>query len=100
MASVLALAAALPPPVAAAANRSYVEHGVPPGSSPLPFSDAVLSGDALYVAGRIGVDSHTGEAPTDPASEARYPARAFIGAGKLPRGGHFEVQGVAVKGRA
>ena len=144
-AAALALAVALMPSVAGAANRSYIDHSVPPGSSPLPFSDAVLSGETLYVAGHIGIDAHTGNAPADPATEAHlvmdavkhtvesagltmdalvsvtifctdlqlydtfnavyrsyfhghYPARAFIGSGKLLRGAHFEVQGVAVKG--
>jgi len=138
------LAALWLPQVTGAANRRYVEHSVPAGSSPLPFSDAVLSGDTLYVAGQIGIDTHTGNAPTDPAAEAHlvmdavkrtvesagltmddlvsvtvyctdlelydtfnavyrtyfhghYPARAFIGSGKLLRNGHFEVQGVAIK---
>jgi len=138
------LAASLLPQVTGAANRRYVERSVPAGSSPLPFSDAVLSGDTLYVAGQIGIDAHTGNAPTDPAAEAHlvmdavkrtvesagltmddlvsvtvyctdlelydtfnavyrtyfhghYPARAFIGSGKLLRNGHFEVQGVAIK---
>jgi 2-iminobutanoate/2-iminopropanoate deaminase len=30
----------------------------------------VLSGDTLYVAGHIGIDTHTGNAPADPAVEA------------------------------
>lgn len=29
----------------------------------LPFSDAVLVGDTLYISGRIGIDVATGEAP-------------------------------------
>jgi 2-iminobutanoate/2-iminopropanoate deaminase len=135
----------LMPHLAGAANRSYVEHAVAPGSAPLPFSDAVRVGDTLYVAGHLGLDAQTGNAPADPQLEARlvmdavkhtvesagltmddlvsvtiyctdlqlydtfnalyrtyfhghYPARAFIGSGKLLRGGHFEVQGVAIKG--
>jgi 2-iminobutanoate/2-iminopropanoate deaminase len=143
--SILTLATALSAPVAGAAPRSYVDHKVPQGTAQLPFSDAVLSGDTLYVAGHLGIDPHTGNAPTDPAAEARlvmegvkrtieaagltmddlvsvtvyctdlqlydsfnaiyrsyfhghYPARAFIGTDKLLRGGHFEVQGVAIKG--
>ena len=142
---VLAITAALAPPAMGAGPRSYIDHAVPPGSSPLPFSDAVLSGDTLYVAGHLGIDPHTGNAATDPATEAhlvmeavkhtvesaglgmrdlvsvtvyctdlqlydtfntvyrsyfhgRYPSRAFIGADKLLRGAHFEVQGVAVRG--
>jgi 2-iminobutanoate/2-iminopropanoate deaminase len=66
----LVFAATLLPPTAGAAPRSYVDHKVPPGSPPLPFSDAVLSGDTLYVAGHLGIDPHTGSAPTDPALEA------------------------------
>jgi 2-iminobutanoate/2-iminopropanoate deaminase len=140
----LTIAVLLVPPPAGAANRSYVEHPVTPGSAPLPFSDAVRSGDTLYIAGHLGLDAQTGNAPADPALEARlvmdavkhtvesagltmddlvsvtvyctdlqlydtfntvyrsyfhghYPARAFIGSGKLLRGAHFEVQGVATK---
>ena len=32
-------------------------------SAGLPFSDAVLVGDTLYISGRIGIDPATGEAP-------------------------------------
>jgi 2-iminobutanoate/2-iminopropanoate deaminase len=68
--TILVLAAALVPPVAGAGPRSYIDHKVPPGSPQLPFSDAVLAGDTLYVAGHLGIDPHTGSAPTDPAAEA------------------------------
>jgi 2-iminobutanoate/2-iminopropanoate deaminase len=145
LAAIVVFAATLLPPTAGAAPRSYVDHKVPPGSPPLPFTDAVLSGDTLYVAGHLGIDPHTGSPPADPAAEARlvmdavkrtvesagltmddfvsvtvyctdlqlyatfnaiygayfhghHPARAFIGADKLLRGAHFEVQGVAIKG--
>jgi 2-iminobutanoate/2-iminopropanoate deaminase len=143
--SILVLVVALLPATAGAAPRRYIEHEAPAGSTPLPFSDAVLSGDTLYVAGHLGIDPHTGTAPGDAAAEARlvmeavkhtvesaglgmdelvsvtiyctdlqlydtfntvyrsyfhghYPARAFIGADKLLRGAHFEVQAIAVKG--
>ena len=56
---------------AAPPSRSYIEHQVPPGSAPLPFSDAVLVGDTLQVAGHLGIDPLTGKAVTDPAAEAR-----------------------------
>ena len=109
-----------------------------------PFSDGVLVGNTLYLAGRIGIDSKTGKPPEDLEQEIRialdgltstlaeagmamndlvyvqvfcpdvslyekfntvyqsyfdknFPARAFIGSGPLLRGGHFEVQGIAVK---
>jgi 2-iminobutanoate/2-iminopropanoate deaminase len=37
----------------------------------LPFSDAVWSGNTLYVAGHIGRDPKTQKAPQDPALEAK-----------------------------
>ncbi|HZO95626.1 MAG TPA: Rid family hydrolase [Candidatus Baltobacteraceae bacterium] len=39
--------------------------------SRLPFSDAVLAGDTVYVSGRIGLDPRTGRPPADAADEAR-----------------------------
>jgi 2-iminobutanoate/2-iminopropanoate deaminase len=108
-----------------------------------PFSNAVLAGDTLYLAGSIGVDPKSGTAPDSVDDEIRnlfdnykatlaaggmtmddlvyvqvfctdlslydkfnaayrtqfskdFPARAFIGAGSLLRGGHFEMQAIAV----
>lgn len=110
----------------------------------LPYSDAVLAGNTLYLAGRIGIDPQTGKAPEDVEKEIRllldgikttlaaadltmddlvsvqvfcpdlslydkfneiyrtyftkdFPARAFIGSGPLLRGGHFEMQAIAVR---
>jgi 2-iminobutanoate/2-iminopropanoate deaminase len=110
-----------------------------------PFSDAILSGNTLYLAGRIGLDSKTGKPPEKIEDEIKilldgekdvlaaagmtmddlvyvqiactdltlfekfnpiyksyfttkdYPAREFVGAGSLLRGGHFELQAIAVK---
>jgi reactive intermediate/imine deaminase len=109
-----------------------------------PFSDAIVAGDTVYLAGRIGIDPRTGRPPEqldqeihllldgfkatlaeagmtmdDIASVTVYcpdlslydkfnsiyrtyfskdfPARAFIGSGPLLRGGHFEMQAIAVK---
>ena len=45
------------------ATRRYLNLPNRPGQ--LPFSDAVLIGDTLYLAGRIGIDPKTGQAPAD-----------------------------------
>lgn len=42
-----------------------------------PFSDAVLVGDTLYLAGRLGLDPDTGRPPEDPAEEARLLLEGF-----------------------
>ena len=109
-----------------------------------PFSNAILYGDTLYLAGSIGLDPKTGKAPEKIEDEVKllldgykatlaqanmtmddlayvqifctdlayydkfnaayktyfskdFPARAFIGAGSLLRGGHFEMQAIAVR---
>ena len=109
-----------------------------------PFSEAVLAGNTLYVAGQIGLDPATGKPAATPEEEARlalesvkriiesagmnmddlvsvqvfcsdvsnfdafngvyrtyfhgnFPARAFVGSGKLLFGARFEVMGTAVK---
>lgn len=51
-------------------DRSYIEHVFPPGSAAAPFSDAVRSGDTLYVAGHLGLDPASGKPPADPLAEA------------------------------
>jgi 2-iminobutanoate/2-iminopropanoate deaminase len=109
-----------------------------------PYSDGIMVGNTLYLAGRIGLDPKTGKPPAEIEDEIKlmmdsmkgtltqagmtmddivyvqvfctdlslfekfnpvyksyfskdYPARAFIGAGSLLRGGHFELQAIAVK---
>ncbi|HYL65312.1 MAG TPA: Rid family hydrolase [Candidatus Methylomirabilis sp.] len=110
-----------------------------------PYSDGILAGNTLYLAGRIGLDPKTGKPPAAVEDEVKllmdslkgtlaqagmtmddlvyvqiacsdlslydkfnavyksyfttkdYPAREFIGAGSLLRGGHFELQAIAVK---
>jgi 2-iminobutanoate/2-iminopropanoate deaminase len=109
-----------------------------------PYSNAVLAGDTLYLAGDIGLDPKTGAPPPKIEDEVHlvmesmkarlemvgmsmddlvmvevhctdlalydqfnavyrtyfddhFPARAFLGAGSLLAGGHFEVTGVAVR---
>jgi 2-iminobutanoate/2-iminopropanoate deaminase len=44
---------------------------LPNRKTPLPFSDAVLVGDTLYLSGRIGLDPLTGVAPNDIDQELR-----------------------------
>src|ERR1700722_12979151 len=110
-----------------------------------PFSDGILAGNTLYLAGRIGLDPKTGKPPAEIEEEIKlmldslkgtltqagmtmddlvyvqiastdlslfekfntiyksyfttkdFPAREFIGAGSLLRGGHFELQAIAVR---
>jgi 2-iminobutanoate/2-iminopropanoate deaminase len=110
-----------------------------------PFSDGILAGNTLYLAGRIGLDPKTGKPPAEIEDEIKlmldslkgtltqagmtyddlvyvqigctdlslfdkfnpiytsyfktkdYPAREFIGAAALLRGGHFELQAIAVR---
>src|SRR5580765_1268624 len=109
-----------------------------------PFSDAILVGNTLYMAGRIGIDPKTGKVPEKIEDEIKllldgekevlaqagmtmddlvyvqvsctdlslfdkfngiyktyftkeFPAREFVGAAALLRGGHFELQAIAVK---
>lgn len=110
-----------------------------------PFSDGILAGNTLYLAGRIGLDPKTGKPPEAVEDEIKLmldslkgtltqagmsmddlvyvqiactdlslfdkfngvyktyfttkdlPAREFIGAAALLRGGHFELQAIAVR---
>ena len=55
----------------AAPERAYLDHPAAPNAPALPFSDAVRSGNTLYVAGHLGLDPQTGNAAADPATEAR-----------------------------
>ena len=134
--------ASVAPTVRGAAARRHVN--LPGRAVQAPFSDAVVVGDTVYLAGRIGVDPKTGQAPDDLDQEIRLllegvkavlaeagltmddlvsvqvfcpdlslydrfnpayrgyfgkdvPARAFVGSGPLLRGGHFEIQGIAVR---
>ncbi|HXM21362.1 MAG TPA: Rid family hydrolase [Terriglobales bacterium] len=49
--------------------RRYIN--LPGRKSLLPFSDAVLVGDTLYLSGRIGIDPLTGMVPDDVDLELR-----------------------------
>jgi 2-iminobutanoate/2-iminopropanoate deaminase len=54
-------------------NQSSTRRNInlPGRSASLPFSDAVLVGDTLYLAGRLGLDYETGVAPADVDQELR-----------------------------
>lgn len=54
-----------------AAERKYIVNPRPADAQSLPFSDGVLVGDTLYIAGHIGLDRKTGQAPADAEQEAR-----------------------------
>ncbi|MGC2450047.1 MAG: Rid family hydrolase [Candidatus Sulfotelmatobacter sp.] len=56
--------------LANAADHKYIMDPRPGDTKALPFSDAVLAGNTLYVAGHIGLDPKTGQAPADPELEA------------------------------
>ena len=55
--------------LAAFAQRKHIN--TPAHPEGLPFSDAVLVGDTLYLSGNIGQDSQTGSVPPDFSEEAR-----------------------------
>ena len=55
----------------AMAQRKYIPHPQPADAKPLPFSDAVLVSNTLFIAGHIGIDPKTGAAPADAEEEAR-----------------------------
>lgn len=129
---------------AGAEERKYIVKARSGDRQGLPFSEGVLVGNTLYIAGHIGLDAKTNMPPASPEEEARlvmdevkqtiesaglsmddvvsiqifctdlklydtfnnvyktyfhgnYPARAFLGAANLLRGGRYEVMGVAIK---
>lgn len=55
---------------ASASDRKYIVDPRPGDTKALPFSDAVLVGNTLYIAGHIGLDEKTGQAPADAELEA------------------------------
>jgi 2-iminobutanoate/2-iminopropanoate deaminase len=52
-------------------TRRYVNIPRPGAISNLPFSDGVLVGNTLYLAGRIGIDPKTNKPPEDAEHEAK-----------------------------
>jgi len=70
----MALAGTLGVLLGAAVTRPAVERrriNLPGSSGSYPFSDGVLAGDTLYLAGRLGLDPATGKPPQDAQQEAR-----------------------------
>ena len=55
---------------ATASDRKYIVNPRPGDTKALPFSDAVLAGNTLYIAGHIGLDPKTNQAPADAELEA------------------------------
>lgn len=56
---------------AAAQERKHIVKPRASDLKGLPFSDGVLVGNTLYIAGHIGMDSKTGMPPASPEEEAR-----------------------------
>jgi 2-iminobutanoate/2-iminopropanoate deaminase len=56
---------------AGAADRKYIVKPRPGDLKALPFSDGVLAGNTLYIAGHLGLDMKTGQPPESAEDEAR-----------------------------
>jgi len=63
-----------------ASNPSLEKQGLP-----VPYSDAALVGDTLYVAGRTGIDPKSGAIPQDAQQEIKFLLDSFKAA--LAKGG-------------
>jgi reactive intermediate/imine deaminase len=57
--------------LAGAADRKYIVKPRASDMKGLPFSDAVLAGNTLYISGHIGIDPKTGVAAEKPEEEAK-----------------------------
>jgi enamine deaminase RidA (YjgF/YER057c/UK114 family) len=68
--AIVMLGSGLVPAAEAPVERREIRLASRPASDVRPFSDAVLVGNTLYLAGRTGGDKD-GKIPTDPADEAR-----------------------------
>ena len=58
-------------PASADTARRFVNSERSAARAPLPFSDGVLVGDTLYIAGHIGIDPKSDRAAEDPRTEAK-----------------------------
>src|SRR4051812_44803152 len=52
-------------------QRRYINVPRPASTTPLPFSNGVLVGNTLYLAGTIGLNAKTGKPPEDVEQEAK-----------------------------
>jgi len=68
--AIVMLGSGLVPAAEAPVERREIRLASRPASDVRPFSDAVLVGNTLYLAGRTGGDKD-GKIPTEPADEAR-----------------------------
>ena len=141
IAGIISVNGALSQPSAQTTRKAF---NSPEKTVQAPFSDGILAGNTLYLAGRIGLDPKTGKPPAEIDDEIKLmldslkgtltqagmsmddlvyvqiactdlslfekfnpiyksyfttkdlPAREFIGAAALLRGGHFELQAIAV----
>jgi 2-iminobutanoate/2-iminopropanoate deaminase len=142
VAGVLSVGGALSQPAPQATRKVL---NAPEKAVQAPYSDGILTGNTLYLAGRIGLDPKTGKPPAEVDDEIKlmldslkgtltqagmtmddlvyvqiactdlslydkfnsiyksyfttkdFPAREFIGAAAVLRGGHFELQAIAVR---
>jgi 2-iminobutanoate/2-iminopropanoate deaminase len=53
-------------------DRRFINGDRSAARAPLPFSDGVLVGDTLYIAGHIGIDPKSDRAAEDPRIEAKF----------------------------
>ena len=58
-----------------AAAKRYIN--LPSKNPQLPFSDGVMSGNTLYLAGRLGTDPKTNQIPSDIDQEIRFMLDGF-----------------------
>lgn len=58
-----------------ALKRRYIN--LPSKNPALPFTDAVMVGDTLYLSGRLGTDPKTNQIPADVEQEIRYMLDSF-----------------------
>ena len=73
IAAVLALALLFGPSVLVASDDTprFIVNQRSTDRTPLPFSEGVVVGNTMYIAGHIGIDPKTDQAASDPALEAK-----------------------------